>query len=295
MKTDYILGVKVNTGITRPEVIDKIDKLLNDGGCHIVTTTNAEFVMSAQSDPEFRDIINSSALSVPDGAGILYAKYYIDTVNSVKKNFIFPIKALLKGIWFGISSLFIKYPLGDRVSGVELMYDLCDYAEKYNKSVFLLGGWPKDKWGKKIKTENDLAKQTQIELQKKYPKLNIVGAISKYTPKEQHDEETIEYIKFCMKKKNVNSIDLLFVAYNHPNQEKWICRNNTKIPVKVGIGIGGSFDYIAQTQTRSPQKFIDLNLEWLYKLFTQPWRIRRIFTAFPIFPIRVFLYSIRKS
>ena len=41
------------------------------------------------------------------------------------------------------------------------------------------------------------------------------------------------------------------------------------------MGVGGSFDFIAGVQKRAPRWVQRLNLEWLYRLATQPWRWRR--------------------
>jgi len=87
-------------------------------------------------------------------------------------------------------------------------------------------------------------------------------------------------------------IDVMFVAYGHPNQEKWIARNLKKVPVKVAIGVGGTFDYIIGQKKRAPHFILNSSFEWLYKLVTQPWRMRRVIKAFPEFPLRVFFESI---
>ncbi len=68
----------------------------------------------------------------------------------------------------------------------------------------------------------------------------------------------------------------------------------SKIPAKLSVGVGGTFDYISMVKHRAPDLMIDLNLEWLYKLITQPWRIKRIISAYPIFPLRVYLSSLTK-
>jgi len=68
-------------------------------------------------------------------------------------------------------------------------------------------------------------------------------------------------------------------------------RNGAKIPVTLGIGAGGSFDYISGKKAWAPRWVRKIHLEWVFRLVTQPWRIKRIFSAFPIFPLKVFLSS----
>jgi N-acetylglucosaminyldiphosphoundecaprenol N-acetyl-beta-D-mannosaminyltransferase len=110
---------------------------------------------------------------------------------------------------------------------------------------------------------------------------------------EKDDEDTIDYIKKCMNDKNVRSIDFLFVCYGHPGQEKWITRNSHLIPAHVSIGTGGTFDNIVGSIVLPPASFSSRNLGWLYRLIKQPWRIKRIFTAFPTFPLKVYTQSLK--
>jgi N-acetylglucosaminyldiphosphoundecaprenol N-acetyl-beta-D-mannosaminyltransferase len=295
MKNEYILGVKVNVGITKSEVISEIVAMLDDRKCHYISTTNAEFIMDAQKDKSFKEVINMADLSIPDGIGTLFASYYVNSIKNLPHNVFYPVRSFYKGIMFGVTSLLKRYPIGERISGADLMYDICNYAETNNKNIYLLGGWPKDWLGRKESTNVDLAKKTAEMLRKKYPNLCIIGATSQFSPKEVDDNKTVDFIKQDMVKNNIDHLDILFVAYGHPSQEKWIKRNICKVPAYLALGVGGTFDYISGTQKRAPEIFIKSNLEWLYKLFTQPWRMRRILKAFPIFPFQVFLSTIKHS
>ena len=79
---------------------------------------------------------------------------------------------------------------------------------------------------------------------------------------------------------------MLFVAYGFPKQEFWIHRNLKNMPqVKLAMGIGGSFDFIAGKRKRVPRIFGVLGLEWLFRLFQEPKRFRRIWNATVQFPI----------
>jgi N-acetylglucosaminyldiphosphoundecaprenol N-acetyl-beta-D-mannosaminyltransferase len=53
--------------------LERIEKLVEAGGHHLVTTVNPEFVMRAQSDPEFARVLDSADLSLPDGWGVVWA------------------------------------------------------------------------------------------------------------------------------------------------------------------------------------------------------------------------------
>src|SRR6185295_18161481 len=49
---------------------------------------------------------------------------------------------------------------------------------------------------------------------------------------------------------------------------------------KLVIGLGGTFDYLAGKQPQPPQFLRHMGLEWLWRLFTQPHRVGRIYNAF---------------
>jgi len=68
------------------------------------------------------------------------------------------------------------------------------------------------------------------------------------------------------------------------------CRaeNLPKLPsVKLAIGVGGTFDFIAGVVPRAPYLMRKTGLEWLYRLYHQPRRIKRIINAALIFPLKV--------
>ncbi len=79
---------------------------------------------------------------------------------------------------------------------------------------------------------------------------------------------------------NIPPLDLLFVAFGHIKQEKWIANNLEKIPVKVMMGVGGAFDYLSGNVLRAPKWVRSLGLEWLFRLVLQPWRIKRQLSLF---------------
>lgn len=293
--TKKILNVKVDFGLNKQDVTDIIrDKLLKDSKNYLVSTTNAEYVVDAQNDKEFMDIINNSLISVPDGIGLIYAEQFQDMIKAYKKNSFYAFRVFFSGVIFGIKSLLNKNLVKGRVVGRELVYDLCEMASKNDLNVFFLGGWMKDKRGNKLPEHGDLADKASQEMKKLYPGLKVIGASSNFSYKDEDDEKTLKYINKCMIENDVDHIDILFVAYNHIRQEKWINRNRNKIPARISLGVGGTFDYICGSYNTSPKVINDMNLEWLYKLIMQPWRFRRIIKAFPIFPLQVFFNSLKK-
>ena len=81
-------------------------------------------------------------------------------------------------------------------------------------------------------------------------------------------------------------------ALGHSRQERWLSENMVRLPsVRIGMGIGGSFDFISGRIKRAPLLLRQAGLEWLWRLGRQPWRIGRIFRAVAIFPLYVLFYK----
>lgn len=75
--TEYnILGVKVNT-IAEHLLKSKLSEFLYSDGQHQITTVNPEFIVAAQKNQKFLEIINHSSLALIDGAGIIKALQYL--------------------------------------------------------------------------------------------------------------------------------------------------------------------------------------------------------------------------
>ncbi len=75
---------------------------------------------------------------------------------------------------------------------------------------------------------------------------------------------------------NRSKADILFVALGSPKQEKWLKAYGPRLAsVRVSQGIGGTLDTIAGNVKRAPQFFQKLNLEWFYRLLTNPKRAGR--------------------
>lgn len=70
--------------------------------------------------------------------------------------------------------------------------------------------------------------------------------------------------------------DLLWVGMTAPKQEKWLYDHWNDLDIHCHAGaIGAVFDFFAGTVKRAPQKWIDLGLEWLYRLLKEPRRTWR--------------------
>jgi N-acetylglucosaminyldiphosphoundecaprenol N-acetyl-beta-D-mannosaminyltransferase len=82
---------------------------VSDGRPHIVTTVNPEFIVTAQKDTAFAQILNEADLNLPDGQGLLWA-------------------ARLLGA-----------SLRERVTGVDTVVKLAGLSAQKGYSIYLLG------------------------------------------------------------------------------------------------------------------------------------------------------------
>ena len=67
-----ILGVPIHD-VTIEETLALIDQFVRDGVPRQICTVNPEFIMLAQKDLEFKQILERSALNLPDGIGVVWA------------------------------------------------------------------------------------------------------------------------------------------------------------------------------------------------------------------------------
>jgi len=146
-------------------------------------------------------------------------------------------------------------PLPERVTGSDGVYLLAERAARAGWRLFLLGAQP------------GVAEKTAEILQTRYPGLIIAGT----WPGSPDDNDYPEIARRIQ----TASPDILLVAYGAPQQDVWIARHKDDLGVPVSIGVGGAFDHVVGVQKRAPAWLIRLNLEWLWRLITQPWRWKR--------------------
>lgn len=166
-----------------------------------------------------------------------------------------------------IASKHVGNPIIERIPGFELMLDLLAFAETEGLSCYLLGA------------KESINEKAVVEIAKRYPALNIAGHHHGYFQVE--DESIVDEVVAAQP-------DLVFVALGSPRQEAWITTHNQRFSKGLFMGVGGSFDVLSGEVKRAPQQWINLNLEWLYRLLKQPFRLKRILKAFE-FIIRIFI------
>ena len=153
----------------------------------------------------------------------------------------------------------------ERIPGIEIMMDMLEYGNLNNKKVYFYGAKP------------DTIEKMVTILKNKYPKLNIVGYHHGY-----HDDSDNKIMNEVIQLKP----DYVFVAKGCPLQDEWITKVLDNVDKGVFMGVGGSFDVISGNVKRAPELWQKLNLEWMYRLLSNPQRIGR-YVSLPKFVIEV--------
>jgi N-acetylglucosaminyldiphosphoundecaprenol N-acetyl-beta-D-mannosaminyltransferase len=153
-------------------------------------------------------------------------------------------------------------PLSERVSGVDVFEFLCERAVAKGYRVFLLGAAP------------GVAEAAMNRLKQRYPGLIVAGT--------HHGFFSANESPAVVEKIRDSKPDILFVAMGIPKQEKWIAANLQELQVPVCMGVGGTLDVVSGRVKRAPKWMQQVGLEWLYRLATNPRKIKKCSTL-PIF------------
>ena len=216
-----------------------------------IATVNPEFVMAAEKDRYFKQVLQKTSLNVIDGIGLIWSRELDRKCQGTSVGFLEKIV-----VGFGVGVEVLKGSYKDQVaSGADLILDLTKMAKEKNKKVFLLGGWSgrAEKTAKFLKNKFDL-KDSQIEWSVGEPEIDnneVVRKINKFRP------------------------DILLVAYGMKKQELWVDKNLANLDVGLVMGVGRSFDYYSGELKRAPKGLRRMGMEWLYSLIKEPKRWRR--------------------
>ncbi len=253
MKTVNIWGLEIVASprqIFLKEVFERLNFISRP---LLIFTPNAENLLRAQKNSALKNALSHADYNIPDSASILW---------SAERNG----QGILKSI-----GLLFRLPFGfgvdkkifEKISGADLVMDIFTEAEKRGYKVALVGGAEK------------AAEEASFNLKSIYPQLNIVYAGVGILEKEWH-LETLELTE----KLNQLGAEIILCAFGCPKQELWCYYQRDFLPrAKILIGVGGTLEFLSGQIKRAPVFLRKLNLEWLWRLLQQPWRLGRIFNA----------------
>ena len=144
----------------------------------------------------------------------------------------------------------------ERIPGSEFIFDICKLAANNGNSIFIYGA----------KEETNRAAVNRLK--KQFHNLKVAGRCNGYIS-EAEMPALVNHI-------NKTRAEILFLALGSPKQENWFAKYHRELKyVKVCQCIGGTLDTIAGNVKRAPEIWQKFSIEWLYRLITQPSRIKR--------------------
>jgi len=141
-----------------------------------------------------------------------------------------------------------------RIPGCELWEAVMDKAGGFDIPVYLVGA------------SNEIITETATLLKKQYS-VNICGVQDGYFDKDK-EQDVIEHIAQIQPK-------IVTVALGSPRQELFIQKCRKVCPDTFFMGVGGTYDVYTNKVKRAPLIYRKLNLEWFYRLMSQPQRLFR--------------------
>jgi N-acetylglucosaminyldiphosphoundecaprenol N-acetyl-beta-D-mannosaminyltransferase len=143
------------------------------------------------------------------------------------------------------------YPYAVRVGGADLLAAYMPHAARLGHRLALAGAGP------------GVAEEAARRLTARYANLQVVatdaGAPDAALARRLHDAHP----------------DLVLAAFGAGLQELFLTRYLEAIDASVGIGVGGTIDYLSGRVRRAPVLLQRAGLEWGWRLGRQPSRLRR--------------------
>lgn len=227
----------VNISILRKEQI-----FLPSNNIKHIITMNAESFVKANKDRRFRDICNSNYTTIDGQIPLWIFKAKHPTIEI------------------------------EKLSGSDIIYDICRWASELGWKVFFLGGCPQSN------------SNAVTRISKLFHSLNIIGLSPDFEPYpfSQGNENGIR--KYLLQ----SQPQILFVGFGMGKQEFWIDDHRDfleSIGVKLVIGCGGTFDIVSGKFKRAWPRIQKLGLEGVWRLCHEfkLFRIKRLCTSFKIF------------
>lgn len=263
-----VAGLQIDN-LTGAQVLERIDQFVQSGRPHYIVTAYSEFAVMASKNARYHAALNNADLAVPDGIGILWAaKFQAQPAN----NFFTIMWAWLRTLaQIILNPQALRSVIREQVSGSRLVWDIARLCAEKHYKLALVGG------------QDNVAQLAAQKLRERFPNLQIAMAASD----EPFDHNMVQKIR-------ASNSDILLIAYQPPKQEMWLAENIRDLNVKMGIGLGGTFDYLAGKRRPAPDWVHYIGLEWLWRLITQPWRIKRMWRAIVVFSLLTLKMRLQK-
>lgn len=254
--THDIWGVKLHD-IGDDDLRAWICGALRDDRSHLIVTPNPEFLLAARQQSDYRELLNSADLSLPDGVGIRFA---------VAAN---------------------GGTLAHRHTGVETLELLAEIARDTSTSFVLLGGMHPflERARLYFTTQYPGISCTAIN----------PGLVPDVANTELVSQNVVHQLSVADAK--VVAVALgRGRGVGRGKQERYMAELAKKFPdARIIIGVGGAVDYFGSAVSRAPKMWRKYGFEWLWRLGAEPWRAKRVARALLVFPILVAWDTLRSG
>lgn len=227
----HLNGIPIDQ-VTMKEAIERVLSVLKQrtlGTPMLIMGPNAQLVSMAARAPRFADALRTADLATADGISVVMA------------------------------SRLLGHSVPERVTGGDLMEQLCAASALHGFSVFFLGGLP------------GAAEKTARKFERLHPGFRTAGTCC---PSIGFEKDAIESARIH-RQITAAKPDLLCVAFGAPKQEIWMAENCPMLPIGAAISVGAAFDTQAGLRRRAPRWTRRIGCEWLYRLVREPRRLWR--------------------
>jgi len=208
--------------VTERETIDLVFEWIaaKERKSHHIITVNVAILMMAREDEKLARAIENADLVVVDGKPL---------------------------VW---SARWLRSPVPEKVSGVDLMKSLLEEGDKRGLSIFLLG------------TTQERLDVLERVLRAKYPNVKIAGTRNGFF-KQPDWPDVVKLIRDA-------KADLLLVGMPAPFKEVWCEAHREELATPAMLGVGGAFDVMAGFVPRAPLIMQEAGMEWAWRLAMEP-------------------------
>lgn len=165
--------------------------------------------------------------------------------------------------------------LPEKVSGSDLIYEVCRESGQRGAKVFLFGGWEGE------------ARLAGENLKGRYRDLEIAGT---YCPPFGFEQDPAERT-MIVEKILSSGAEIVFVGVGSPKQEQFACLVGEQLPEVVFLGVGISIRFCAGTLQRAPRWMQRLGFEWFFRFLQEPRRLGGRYLKCFLFPFLLARYG----
>lgn len=237
MKKQKLLNTYVNN-VSMEQTISEIEEMIANDKKSYIVAINVDVVMKIENDSYLKKIVDNADMVLVDGKPLIW-------ISKMHKQ---PVKA--------------------KISGSDLVPELCKVAAKKNYTIFILGG------------KDGIAEKAKKNLERKHPDIRVVGTYAPPFGFEKNQRELKKTNDIITQAKP----DILIACFGCPKQEKYIYENIEKYDAKVSICAGATVDFLAGNVKRAPKWMSNNGLEWFYRFLQEP---KRMFKRYFIDDLRI--------